>query len=46
MMRKVLIAALTLISLVIVGAAYWFDWQNQLTELETAEHKEAELLEV
>lgn len=37
------LGALLILLLVIVGAAYWFDWQNQLTELETAGHKEAEL---
>ncbi|MBC7944415.1 MAG: type 4a pilus biogenesis protein PilO [Burkholderiales bacterium] len=37
------LGALLVLLLVIVGAAYWFDWQNQLIELETAEYKEAEL---
>lgn len=37
------LGALLILLFAIIGAAYWFDWQNQLAELETAERKEAEL---
>jgi len=37
------LGALLLLLIVIVFVSYWFDWQNQIEELETHRKKEAEL---
>lgn len=39
------LGALLVLLLLIVLAGYWFDWQNQLAELETAQQKELALRE-
>lgn len=39
------IVALALLFVVVVFAAYWFDWQTQLEQLETARQEEANLRE-
>ncbi|MGH8617382.1 MAG: type 4a pilus biogenesis protein PilO [Burkholderiales bacterium] len=38
---KLLVLAVVLV--LAIGAGYWFDWQNQLADIEAAQKKEAEL---